>query len=495
LPHTALLIYLQAYTSFEGEHAADAPPAQGAATAAEQAQQGPESGQAPHSAATGRQGLEGDLPGSSKAAAQQVRPSSPLLHAADKQPTHPAPRLPQRPPTPAHATEISQTSADEAEQDLIWPSYQDSDASVSVQRSHAAGTKPVSSLSGGLPQAQQSSRQHMKLESLAPSPFSAFSGGCSEEEEFSNSVWPQPRLSVRTSGMPKSPFCGPVDMSMSYTLARGKAAAAVPIPGRPGSQVERQASLQKVPSLQEWAGAALRRPSTERLPSLQDWVMPSLGSSPKQHRRLQVPIPEHEAAPDAPLASSLLCSESLPKHSITGAKGRQGGGGGVTCRDALLDEPLGSSPLQAAGPAESWRARAPRSPARQIRAIQGSPQRLPAGLGSQRAMSASPKRGRTSFDDGVFVGSFEEPIQPQKSPRLQLKQGSESSSSRGSGHENPAAGGLQGRGEPPLVRVGSPQSSREGGPGFADFHAVIDSIWSGNTYSSRANKPESAPVG
>lgn len=485
--------------SLEGMRTDDAQQSGGAAAAG---QEEPARNSEQPSAAT-EQEAERQPQGSSGEAAEQVRLNGPALHAADRHLPDTATRLDH--PSASHSRGGIQKSmpqkAAEASHAKAWASYQEG-ASLSIQRSHSDLPMPASAIIGSLPQPQQSLRR--SFDSVAPSPFSAFASESIDAGD-TGTVGQHSRLSIRTAPMPL-PFCSHSDSTMWQALhSTAAAAAAVPIPGRPGLQAERQASLQKLPSLQEWAGAPLRRPSTERLPSLQDWVMPSLGSSPKMLRRrsLHSPIPEHEAAAEPPLGSSLFCSESLPKHTTIAGKtpGHDCGGisSSVACRDALLDEPLGSSP-EASEPTRGWRTRAPRSPPRQGRLILGTPPRCAAGFSYQPG--TSPKRDRSSYDEGIFVGSFEEPIQPAKSPRLHRRHASDgqepshisSSSSRDSA--SAAAGRQKGAGGPSVVRTGSPRSSREGGPGFADFHAVIDSIWGdGNHVNRAANGPESAPVG
>ena len=406
--------------------------------------------------------------GRSGGAAEQVRrPSRP----------HAAPRPPSKPPAPTidpHGRPPSDRSAAEA-----WSAFQDGPAAASsAQRAYSAIVPPVS-LSNGVPAPARPADKGRSLDSL--SPFSAFAGAAEPADDPSQN-WP-PR---RTSPFPPSPFDAPDQATAG--------------PDRQSS-MQRAGSIQKVSSLHDWA--AFRRSSAERLPSLQDWIMPNLGSSPMSQRGsmtmhpfAEVPIPEASVLPETAVGSMLFCSEALPqpKLALSRPKGippaRHPGANFFRANfgnESSADEASGS--LESGSPSLSnWKLRAPRSPGRPVTdrgalgRFHNGPQRPPHAItdsseprGGGRASSASPKRGRNSWDEGIFVGSFDDEAQPQKSPRLNRRPGDGASS-----------------GAPPAAaRSCSPtRNSQDSGPGFADFHAVMDSLW-----GNKGVHPESTTVG
>ncbi|BDA40381.1 hypothetical protein COCOBI_01-0340 [Coccomyxa sp. Obi] len=431
---------------------------------------GPAAAAASNSAAAAAAAAGGEAAGRSEAVAQQVRrPSRPQA----------APRPPSKPPAPTidpHRRPPSDRSPAEA-----WSAFQDgpaaaSSAASSAQRSHSAFVPPVS-LSDGVPAPARPADKGRSLDSL--SPFSAFAGAAVPAEEPSQ-VWPE----RRTPAFPPSLFDAPDQAASTHERQ---------------SSMQRAGSIQKVSSLHDWA--AFRRSSAERLPSLQDWIMPSLGSSPMSqrgsmtlHPLAEAPIPEASVPPETALGSMLFCSEALPQPKLALSRpkgippGRHPGANFFRANfgnESSADEVTGS--LEGASPSlSSWKLRAPRSPGRPV-TDRGAPGRFrndgarpPAFTdsseprGGGRASSASPKRGRTSMDEGIFVGSFDDEAQPQKSPRL---------------NRRPVEGVASGA--PPAARTGSPsRSNQDSGPGFADFHAVMDSLW-----GNKGVHPESTPVG
>ncbi len=375
--------------------------------------------------------------GSRGVAAEQVRrPSRPL-------PPHAAPRPPSIPPAPTTAHHRSSPDLYRQSPTQAWTAFQDSAAAV-PQRSHSALIPPVSALSEGIPRPVRPANKGVSIDSV--SPFSAFAGGDAPGDDPSQN-WPQPRPGL--AALTPSPF--------------GAAAARQP-------SMQRAGSIQKVGSLHDWA--AFRRSSAERLPSLQDWIMPNLGSSPVSQRcslPFDAPIPEAFVPTDAALGSSLFCSEALPqpKLALSRPKGIPPSRHPLHRTNLMPNNESSADELSVPGASlgPAWRLRAPRSPAR---SEAGRPQHAarspPAGAG--RAVSASPKRVRSSEEsEGIFVGSFDDEAQPPKSPRLcrQL----------------------------PVARAGSPsRGETDAGPGFADFHAVMDSLW-----GNKGVQPESTPVG
>lgn len=419
---------------------------------------------ASNSAAAAAAGRE--AAGRSGAGAEQVRrPSRP----------HAAPRPPSKPPAPTADPHRRPTSDQSPAQ--AWSAFQDGPAAASLaQRTYSAIVPPVT-LSDGVPAPARPADKGRSLDSL--SPFSAFAGAAEPADEPSQ-IWPERRIPA----FPPSPFEVP-DQATSGSE-------------RPSS-MQRAGSIQKVSSLHDWA--AFRRSSAERLPSLQDWIMPSLGSSPMSQRGsmtmhpfAEAPIPEASVPPDTALGSMLFCSEALPqpKLALSRPKGippaRHPGANFFRPNfgnESSADEASGS--VEGASPSlSSWKLRAPRSPGRPVTdrgapgRFRNAPQRPPAvtdpseARGGGRASSASPKRGRNSWDEGIFVGSFDEEAQPQKSPRLNRRP-----------VEGASTASL------PAARSCSPTgSSQDSGPGFADFHAVMDSLW-----GNKGVHPESTPVG
>lgn len=414
--------------------------------------EGGQGGAGEGAAAGGEEAAAGEeATGSRGAPAEQVRrPSRP----------HAAPRPPSIPPTAHHRRPPS----DQQSPTQAWAAFQVSAAPSAAQRSHSAFVPPVSALSEDLPQQKVPADRKFSLDSV--SPFSAFASGDAPGDKPPSQNWPQQRPGP--AAFPFSPFGGPD-----------------PPPERQLS-MQRSGSIQKVGSLHDWA--AFRRTSAERLPSLQDWIMPSLGSSPVSQQRcslpFEAPIPEASVSPTNPLGSLLFCSEALPQPKIALSRpkgippGRHPLHRASFTNESSADE--ASTSAEGASPSlNTWKLHAPRSPVGGP-GDPGRPRaggRLP-GLGSAaggraRAASASPKRGRASEDsEGIFVGSFDEEAQPQKSPRL---------------NQRPAAAVA-----PSGARTGSPShSDPDSGPGFADFHDVMDSLW-GNKGGVH---PESTPVG
>jgi hypothetical protein len=294
----------------------------------------------------------------------------------------------------------------------------------------------------------------------APTPFAAFA--TSAAHGGSPKQWPRAAAPRAQYQLMRSPFLGS-DMS--------SAAVAIPRHPRLGAE-DRQGSLQDVPSLTDWASpraAALPSGhSTERLPSLHDWIMPMLPSSGSLPKPLPPlfgqTIPEASAAPDDLPDPALL-------HGPRPARRRPShhGGSRADAPDAgMLGAPLGASPEPFHG---GWRSTAPRSPGRHAAAAPGA----------TRGASVSPKRGRNLLDEDVFVGSFEDAPQPQKSPRL---------GSRAFLQDGPPAAATAAA-EPPAA-AGSLSDS---GPGFAEMHAVINTMWKSTSSASRVAGAESARVG
>ena len=296
-----------------------------------------------------------------------------------------------------------------------------------------------------------------------PTPFAAFSN-------MPNGGSPtQPRraaFSLPRAQLPRSPF-GAVDIA--------GVSGAMPIPGLAArGSADFAGSLHEVPSLMDWAAFPAVDPvgrSPERVPSLHDWMMPLLpmGSLPRQPSLRGRPIPEAGIAPADLPEPSLLCGEQL---------------------GARPPAPHGGSSLHGLG---SHPADPPSVPPSHPAAGRAWPGRRAVPHRSARGASVSPKRGRNSLDEDqeVFAGSFDEPPQPPKSPRLGRRAGSIGPAPLAP-DQAPCAAESDPAAATAPVRAGSALDS---GPGFADFHAVIDNIWAGPNDVRKPAGGESAWVG
>lgn len=296
--------------------------------------------------------------------------------------------------------------------------------------------------------------QQQRASSEPLTPFAAFATSAAA---LGGSPKQWPRAGAFPRGAPpqllRSPFLGS-DMS----------SAAVAIPRlRPD---ERQGSLHGVPSLTDWASAAAAAAaaaaagatpgghSAERLPSLHDWMLPMLGPRSSSSGSLPKPLPPLFGQPIPEASAAQERPPDTPPHRRPAMRRRSHDGGSGSRDESDSGNALGASPPFLG----SWRSTAPRSPGRHAAGVRGA--------------SVSPKRGRNSLDEDVFVGSFDDAPQPQKSPRLGGRGCSQAP-------EAPARSG----------------SLTDSGPGFAELHAVINTMWNSTGDASRVAGAESTRVG
>ena len=387
-----------------------------------------------------------------EAAKVQVSAPRPHLHAAAR-PNHPAwstppppasppgsPAAPSQGPAPPPPQQQQQHHLRAApQQRQVW------DCSANPA-AHAARMAAASPPLPGSPTGRPAHHRASWAAANPPTPFAAFSnvpnGGSPTQPR-------RPAFSLPRAQLPRSPF------GAAEACA---ASAAMPIPTLARASADRVGSLHEVPSLVDWAALPVNPlgPSPERVPSLHDWMMPlapPMGSLPRQPSLRDRPIPEAGIAPADFPEPSLLFGEQLGARPPTPHAGSSLNRPGVHPADVPNVPPA----HPAAGKAWPGRRAAPGRAA--------------------RGASVSPKRNRNSLDEeqGVFVGSFDEPSQPPKSPRLGRRAGS-------IGAAPPAPDQAQNQAESDPAVATSPVragSALDSGTGFADFHAVIDNIWAG----------------